>query len=110
PRAEITENTTATLVGVAATGVGLLAGWFAPVERLRVGTGFRLGGVWVEVARAVLATARGPVLRVDEMLYAGTCVPGRIGVRLAWIFGQVDERGIDALIAQLVGTLGELGG
>jgi NADH-quinone oxidoreductase subunit L len=114
--AELSENTTATFAGVTATGIGLMLGWFTPVERwlnpLRAKgeEGFRLGDGWVEVARAVLATARGPLLSVDAMLYASTLALGRLGLRLAWSSRQVDERGIDAFIAELVHALRALGG
>jgi NADH-quinone oxidoreductase subunit L len=113
--AELSENTTAAIVGVTATSGGFMVGWFTPVERwlnplsAQGEKGFRLGDGWVEVARAALATARGPLQSVDAMMYASTLAVGRFALGLAWISRQLDEHGIDAFIAELVRTIRALG-
>ena len=100
------------LVGVA----GLVLGWLVPAGRLLgplrspAERGFRLGGGFYGlVARPALAVARGTDA-LDGGIHAGVLGAGRLGLALAGAARRFDERGIDGLIAALVGGTRSLGG
>lgn len=106
----------ASLLGVGAAVVGLLAGWLLPARRMLgpllapAGNGFKVaGGFDGLVARPALALARGADA-LDRRLHAGAVAVGHGGVVVAGAARLADERGIDGLIAALVRGTRKLGG
>ena len=102
---------TGLLIGVA----GLVLGWLVPAGRLlgplRVPAerGFRVGGGFYGlVARPALAVARGADA-LDSGIHSGVLGAGRLGLAVAGAARRFDERGIDGLIAALVGGTRSLG-
>jgi NADH-quinone oxidoreductase subunit L len=112
---ELPDSATGMMLGFGATVAGLLIGWFTPVIRWPgslgavAEVGFRVGAGWLDFAvRPALVVARFSN-RVEAVLNAAVLDLGTAGLGVAWTARQLDERGIDALIGELVATIRALG-
>jgi NADH-quinone oxidoreductase subunit L len=102
-------------IGLLSAVAGLFLGWLVPAGRLLgplhspAERGFRVGGGFHGlVARPALAVARGADA-FDGGIHAGVLGAGRLGLAVAGVARRFDERGIDGLIAALVGGTRSLG-
>ena len=103
--------TLGTLIGAA----GLVLGWLAPAETLLgplrgpAERGFRVGGGFYDlVARPTFSVARAADT-LDRGIHARVLGVGRLGLAVAGAARNFDEKGIDGLIAALVGGTRWLG-
>ena len=101
--AEIPEDAAALVLGLAATGAGLAAGWLVPADRLlgpaygAALTGFRVdSGLDGLVARPALAVARAGD-RLDRALHAGVLAAGRRALGVATGAARLDA-GVHAVV------------
>ncbi len=112
---ELPESSTGLVLGFAATVTGVVIGWFTPAIRwpglvgASAEVGFRVGAGWLDFAvQPALVVARFGN-RVETVLDAAVLDLGASGLDMAWAARQLDERGIDALIGELVATIRALG-
>ena len=71
--------------------------------------GFRVGAGWLDfvVRPALVVAGRGN--RLEVVLNAAVLDVGTAALGMAWATRQLDERGIDALISELVTSVRALG-
>jgi NADH-quinone oxidoreductase subunit L len=113
---ELPKDLLVAAAGVVLAAGGLAIGWSLPAVRLlgpataAAERGFRLGGGFDGVvARPALLAARAAD-RFDRGVHAVVLGVGRAGLSLARATRLADERGIDGLIAALVGGTRSLSG
>jgi NADH-quinone oxidoreductase subunit L len=112
---ELPESSAGLVLGLTATVAGLLIGWFTPAIHLpgslraSAEVGFRVGAGWLDFAVRPALVVAGRGNRLEAVLNAAVLDVGTAALGMAWATRQLDERGIDALISELVTSVRALG-